>query len=106
MTLRQEKLNTLFKKLTARFLQNESDKSLLTTVTDFKISSDLRRATAFISVFPENKEGKALDLLQKKRNELKEFFKQNTEMKIVPSVDFQIDKGEKNRQRLEKLLGK
>ena len=106
MTLRQEKLNTLFAKLLARFLQSTASDSSIVTVTHFDIATDMHSAHSYLSVFPEKNEAAVLAAIEKNRDELAEFLRKNTSMKFLPRIYFEIDKGEKNRQRIDELLRK
>ncbi len=101
---RNEKVAQLIKKLSAQFLGRENNRTSLVTVTSCTASPDLKKATIFITVLPDNKEHDALDFAKRKRGELREFLKKNLEMKTVPFVDIQIDLGEKNRQKIDELL--
>ena len=105
-TLRQEKIKELIKGLAAQFLQEESNYTSLITVTDTNVSRDLKRSTIFVTVYPESAEESALNFLKRKRKGLKNFVKSKAKMKIIPFFDFEIDKGEKNRQRIDELLRK
>ena len=104
MTQRNEKVANLIKELSAQFLGRENNKTSLITVTACTVSPDLKRATIFITVLPEQKEHDALDFAKRKRKELREFLKKNLEIKNIPFIDIQIDKGEKNRQKIDELL--
>ena len=104
MTLRQEKVKELIKELAAQFLQTESNYTSLITVTNADVSPDLKRATIFVTVYPEDSEESAINFLKRKRKGFKEFVKSKAKMKALPFFDFEIDKGEKNRQRIEDLL--
>ncbi len=106
MTLRQEKIKKLIQNLAAKFLQNESNYTSLITVTDANVSKDLKKATIFVTVYPIDSEKSALDFLKRKRKAFKEFAKQKISMRRIPFFDFEIDKGEKNRQRIDELLKK
>jgi ribosome-binding factor A len=104
MTLRQEKVTQLIKKLSARFLQRESSGQSLITVTNCNISPDLKKATIFISVLPVKSEEFAIQFVRRKRRELRNFIKQNTKMRVLPFIEVEIDKGEKNRQKIDEIL--
>ncbi|MFZ3015853.1 MAG: ribosome-binding factor A [Minisyncoccia bacterium] len=104
MTLRNEKIAQFVKELSAQFLGREMNNTSLITVTSCTTSPDLKRATIFITVLPESKEKPALDFAKRKRGELREFLKKNMETKIIPFIDIEIDKGEKNRQKIDELL--
>ncbi|SRR5258708_846009 len=104
MTLRNEKVSNFIKELSAGFLGRENNKTSLITVTHATVSPDLKRATIFITVLPDNKEHDALEFAKRKRPELREYLKKNMETKVVPFIDIAIDKGEKNRQKIDELL--
>jgi ribosome-binding factor A len=104
MTLRQEKIKEFIKELAAQFLQEESNYTSLITVINADVSKDLKRSTIFVTVYPESAEESALNFLKRKRKDFKEFAKSKAKMKSIPFFDFEIDKGEKNRQKIDELL--
>ncbi|MCU0660259.1 MAG: ribosome-binding factor A [Candidatus Pacebacteria bacterium] len=104
MSLRQDKVGNLIRELAGRFIQEESNKTSLITVTEATISKDMKRATIFFTVFPAEKEEAVLDFLKRKRSEFHDYLKGKLETRAIPFVDFEIDRGEKNRQRIDELL--
>lgn len=104
MTQRNEKIAQMVKELAAEFLGRENNRTSLISVTSCNTSPDLKRATIFITVLPTDKEHGALDYAKRKRADLREFLKKNMATKIIPFIDIEIDKGEKNRQRIDELL--
>ena len=104
MIQRNEKVANLLKELGAQFLERENNNTSLITVTSCTVSPDLKRATIFITVLPDEKETKALAFVKRKRGELREYVKKNMQIKIIPFIDIQIDRGEKNRQKIDELL--
>lgn len=98
------KLRALFLRLTAQFLEEESNRTSLITVTNFELSPSLAKGTAFISVYPESAEVAALGLAKRKRSELRDYIKNHSRTRTIPRLDFEIDQGEKNRQRIDELL--
>lgn len=92
------------KKLVAEFFRNNAGKKSLITVTDFRISSDLKRGTIFITVLPETLEDEALEFGKRKRSDIREYIKSKTNMKSLPYIDVKIDQGERRRQKLDSLL--
>ena len=104
MNLRQDKIKDLLKGMAADFLQSESNYTSLITVTNADVSADLKRATIFVTVFPEDSEKDALNFLKRKRKGLKEFVKSKAHLRRIPFFDFEIDKGEKNRQLIDSLV--
>jgi len=101
---RQEKIGSLLKELVANFLLRENNNTSLITVTSATVSPDLKKATIYITVLPNSKETTALEFAKRKRSEIRDFIKQNMETKVIPFIDIEIDKGEKNRQRIDELL--
>lgn len=104
MSLRQDKVGNLIRELAGIFIQEESNKTSLITVTEASVSNDMKRATIFFTVFPAEKEEAVLDFLKRKRSEFHDYLKGKLETRSIPFVDFEIDRGEKNRQRIEELL--
>ncbi|OGI74479.1 hypothetical protein A3D42_03345 [Candidatus Nomurabacteria bacterium RIFCSPHIGHO2_02_FULL_41_18] len=104
MAQRNEKVTKLIKEISAEFLSRESSRASLISVSGTSISPDLRRATVFITVFPENKEKTALLFVKRKRRELRELLKKRLTIKTIPFIEIEIDRGEKNRQKIDELL--
>lgn len=103
-SLRTEKVARMIKELGAKFLERESNKTSLITVTSADCSPDLKRATLFITVLPESKEKAVIDFAKRKRSELRTYLKKNLEIKTIPFIDIEIDRGEKHRQKIDELL--
>ena len=74
------------------------------TVTDCRVSDNMRRALILITVLPEKGEEPALNFVKRKRSDFKNYVKSKTRMQFIPFFDFAIDKGEKNRQHIDELL--
>jgi len=104
MTQRNEKVANLIKELSAQFLGRENNKTSLITITSCTVSPDLKSATIFMTVLPDSKENSALGFAKRKRRDLRKFLKENIQIKTIPFIDIQIDKGEKNRQKIDELL--
>lgn len=90
----------------AKFLELESNKTSLITVTGAEIFARGKQAKIFITIFPEDKEEEGLSFLKRKRPELREFIRKETKVSIVPFLDIVIDQGEKNRQKIEGIFSK
>jgi ribosome-binding factor A len=104
MADREEKVGNIIKKLASEFLSRESNRTSLITVTDVRMEDRERKAIVLFTVFPEPQAAIALAFAKRKRSEFREHVKKNTRIKIIPRVDFEIDKGEKFRQRIDELL--
>ncbi len=103
MSSRDQKLKDIIKEAAALFLQRESNYTSILTVTDISLSDRGNQATIFFTVLPDNKEKAALDFVKRKRAEFREFFKGRARMRALPFFDFEIDKGEKNRQKIDEI---
>ncbi len=103
MTLRQDKLGVLFKKLIAQFLGPSIDGAVI-TVTNCIVSKDAKNATAFIATYPDEASARTLEKIKNQKNELRDFFKKHTRMKNIPDVLFVQDAGETEREKIRKLL--
>lgn len=100
---RDQKLKDIIKTAAASFLQRESNYTSILTVTDVSLSDKGNRATVFFTVLPEDKEKGALDFVKRKRAEFRDFFKSQARMRALPFFDFELDKGEKNRQKIDEI---
>ena len=101
---RSEKVANFIKERAAEFLNQLGNRTSLITVTAAACSPDLKRATVFISVLPENKEQTALEFVRRQLTELRNYLKKSMRTKNVPHLQVQIDQGEKNRQKIDDLL--
>ena len=104
MMQRNEKVANTIKELAAQFLGRENNRTSLITVTSCNTSPDLKKATILITVLPTAKEDAALNFTKRNLGGLREFLKKNMPIKIIPFLDVSIDKGEKNRQKIDELL--
>ncbi len=78
----------------------------LVTVTHANIAPDLKRVTIFISVIPKSHEEEMLISLKRLRTDFHDYLKEKTVLRNVPTVDFALDIGEENRQRIDALTRK
>lgn len=104
MSAKKERFSEMLKDLGARFLNLNGNKSSLMTVTRVELTRDGKNATIFFTVFPVEFEKTALEFAKRKRGEFKEFIKENANFGHIPHLDFEIDLGEKNRQKIDSLL--
>jgi ribosome-binding factor A len=87
----------------AEFLGREAGPQSLITVTRADLSDDRKRGIIYITVFPESAEKAAAEFANRNRKEFSDFFQKRVRGMRVPHVEFIIDLGEKNRQRLDEL---
>src|SRR4051812_6484473 len=101
MDFKEVKTEQMIRQLAADYLQQESSGLSLITVTRVILANRLTKATIMITVLPEDKEEEALEFTRRKRLDFKEYVKKHGRIGRIPHFDFQIDFGEKNRQRIE-----
>ncbi|HEV8677610.1 MAG TPA: ribosome-binding factor A [Candidatus Paceibacterota bacterium] len=99
---RNDRLQEAVREVAAEFLAREANRNSLITVTRADLSEDGKRCNIFLSVFPDSAEEAALAFAQRNRSELSDFFKKRVKA-LPPHVEFLIDRGEKNRRRLDEL---
>lgn len=87
----------------SEFIRNEANYNSMITVTGIRYSDNFKKVSLLVSVLPNEKEEAALDFLKRKRSDFKTFIKENTKIGIIPFFDFEIDTGEKSRQRIEEI---
>ncbi len=102
---RENRIAELYMALAAEFLERESTGQGLLTVTGISVSRDKRDVAILFTVFPDKYENSALSFAKRKRSEFREFVKEKTKyMAHCPIFDFEIDLGEKNRQKIDNLI--
>lgn len=104
MSIKNERTMEVIKDLAAKFLAYEGNKSSLITVTSLDMSKDGKKCTIFFTVFPETLQKTALEFAKRKRSEFKKYVQNNSKLGRIPFMDFEIDMGEKNRQKIDELL--
>ena len=103
MAVRQQKLEELMRQLAAQFVQIESSNASLITVTRCMMEQKLKHAIIFVTVLPESEERHALEFLKRKRSEFRGYVKSHARTRVIPVVNFEIDIGEKTRQKIDEL---
>ena len=103
MNIRHERIEEALRVATAEFLAREAGPQSLITVTRVEVAESGARALIFITVLPTEHEQKALEFAARQRQELGRYFVKNTRGVRIPHIEFIIDRGEKNRQRLDEL---
>jgi len=98
---KEEKLKSAIREIAARFMQRESNGQSLITITDTQVSKDGKYVNILFTVLPEEKEADALDFSKRKRSEFRDFVKSELKLGRIPMFDFEIDKGEKHRQKID-----
>ena len=92
--------------MAGEFLARESNTHALLTVTRAELTDDLKKAVVFLSVLPEKEEAISLKLVKRLRSDLREYVRKHSVLHPIPFLEFEIDYGEKNRQRVDELTRK
>ena len=103
MTLRADRTSTIIAHEAAQFIEREAGRDSLITVTRAVPSSRGDRYTVFVSVLPDDKVRPALAFLSRQREAFSDHLKEHARLSPLPRIDFAIDSGERNRQRLDEL---
>jgi ribosome-binding factor A len=89
--------------LAAQFLNRESNRTSLITVTRASINDKATVCAIFVSILPVSEEANAEIFLKRMAGPLKQYIQHEGGMQRVPHIAFVIDAGEKNRARIEEL---
>jgi ribosome-binding factor A len=100
---REERVEEILRELASKFILEEGTKTSLITVTKVKLSPDGAYATILFTVYPETKEHAALEFDKRNRSEFRDCLKEKSRLGRIPFIDFEIDLGEKNRQKIDAL---
>lgn len=101
--IKTERLREIIRHRASAFLERESSGNALITVTDVKMSDKNRKAAVLFTVFPASSEHGVLDFAKRKRSEFRDFLKRESKLFMLPFIDFEVDLGEKNRQKIDSL---
>ena len=103
-SIKDKKVEQQIKDLAGDFLVRHSNRSSLITVTNVILSPDNKRADILVSVLPVASERTALLFCNRLKQDFREYMMNHSRFRIIPSVYFRADEGEKNRQRISELL--
>ena len=103
---RSGRIDALYMSYAAEFLEKESSGFGLLTVTDVSISRDRKTVTILFTVFPDKYEEQAIRFAKRKRSEFRDYVRDRSDnhLAFLPMFDFEIDSGEKNRQKIDELI--
>ncbi len=100
---RQTQVSQVIAQMAGEFFARESNVKALITVTHADISPTYKEVTVYLSVFPQNMEAQTLKFAKRARTDFRAYIKSQARLHPIPVVDFEIDLGEKNRQRIDEL---
>ncbi len=100
---KDQKSISLISRFAAEYFSMESNQDSLITVTKTEIFNRGRRATIFFTALPIEKEGAALEFAKRRRQDFRQFVMSKKSFGFTPKIDFCLDEGEHNRQRIDEL---
>lgn len=103
MDYRNESAKEIVRSAIASFIERESNRQSMITVTNVISTQDFKNVTIFVTVFPEQAEAAVIDFLKRQRSEAREYLKKTTRLGRIPFLDFIIDGGEKARQHIDDI---
>src|SRR3989344_8922317 len=99
--IKREKISKIIHHLAAEFIRDNTSRASLITVTRVELSPTGQEAKIFFTTLPESEEGTALKFLIRKTPDFKKYMRDKSRINVIPHIDFKIDYGERNRQRLD-----
>ena len=109
MSVRTERVASLVKEVISEIFQNHfrMEEYGLMTVTEVRMSPDLKIAKVFVSIFGDaERKKKTLALLQVEKGTLRGELGKNLRMKFTPNLIFFLDESLDHAMRIEDLLNK
>jgi ribosome-binding factor A len=100
---REERVTERIKNLIAEFVSKESNRQSLITITNVSISHKFDKAIVLVTVLPESSEETVLNFLKRQGTEIRNYVRENINIHTIPFFSFAIDKGEKNRQKIDEI---
>lgn len=101
--IRDEKLKEVLRELAAEFFSRVSNRQSLITITDVETYARGSRAKILVTVLPTEAEEGAVSFMHRQLSEFREFVMSRARLMRVPYFEVGIDKGEKNRQRIDEI---
>ncbi len=106
MDQKTAKLQELIRELAAEFFSRESNRQSLITVTGVEIADRGGRAKILMTVIPESQEEAAIGFAHRQLTDFKHYFMERARIQRIPFFEVFLDRGEKNRQRLDEIAKK
>lgn len=101
---RQERVSSLLARLIPEFIAEHWFSPSRVAVSRIEVSKALKEAIVYVIISPESQEKAALRELAAMRLKLYNEVAGILKTKFTPRFEFRIDKGEKNREKIEELL--
>ena len=108
ITRRQKRVASLIKEEIGRLLLEgiQDSSSYLITVTGVEMSSDLRAAHVYLSVFGSEKKETVLELLEARKGHLRKSIASKVKLKYNPMLIFSLDPSTEYEERIDSAIKK
>ena len=97
--LRQEINNILIRNF-------EPPKGVLVSVSEVTVSPDLKNATAYLSIIPDNKIGSGLESIIKESYRIQKGFGKHLSIKFTPRIHWKVDERDLRYKEIDQALQK
>ncbi len=103
MIERKNRVEEEVRKVVATYIEKESNKDALISVTRVTLSDKMNAGIVYVTVLPESKEEAVRFFLTRNGAHIKQYMRKKVPHLKSPFLEFVIDTGEKNRLRLDEL---
>ena len=102
---RREQLSSLIQKELGEIIAKEIEFPFgsIVTISEVEISNNFKKAIVWVSVIPGEAGLRALEILKKARGFLQYHLGEEVRVRILPRIEFVLDKGAEHAARIEKL---
>lgn len=102
---RPERVGSLIEKELGKILQKEVEtENALVTITSAEVSKDLESAKVWISIYPFEKAVNIVKSLQKACGRFQRLLNKKLNIKPMPRIEFEIDRGPERAAGVERAL--
>ncbi len=103
-SFRPERVGKLIREELSKVIERELEFKSLVTVTEVRVDGKLEHAKVLVSVLPTSGEADALRELGASAGRLQHLLMKKVNIKPMPRIFFEIDKGPENAAAVEKAL--
>jgi len=105
MDYRNERMGNLVREELSKIIARELEfEGALVTITEVEVDKKLDTAKVLVSVIPSEKAKEVFKILDLARNSLQTILFRKLNLKPVPRIQFEIDRGPENAANVEKTL--
>ena len=103
MIERKSRVEEEVRKAVANYIEQESNRDALISVTRVTLGEKMNHGIVYISVLPESKEQAVIYFLTRNGSDVKKFLQKKIPYLRAMFLEYVIDTGEKNRLRIDEL---